>query len=199
MVKVCVTGVLPSDTEKLMGTEKRKKQQGKEGSLSFAPTHEYKTRAVTHKVGKKIPQKKKYTYFFHLHSLIKTLISLSLLFIYFTSSHLEHPDNSSSNTPTNLCSPKMSAQALALPEHPPPQPQQGENCLQLYRCLIPCGRSIFPLSSSAFHSPLCTLSADFLSQQKGRTPLRAAIWHTKYTWDAKCPSSAEIGCGWIIL
>jgi len=84
-----------------------------------------------------------------------------------TSSHLQRPDNSSSNTPTNLCSPKMSAKAPTLPEHPPPpasetSAQQAESCLQLYCYLISCGRSIFPLCNFLSFSfstvrPFCCL------------------------------------------
>lgn len=180
-------------------------KQAKERSLSFAPAHEYKIGAVTHKVGKKRSLKK--IHLFNLHSRLRTLISLSLIFIYITSSHLEHPDDSSSNTLSyksvlskNECTSPHLAWTPTIPSlrNITSARRKLSTALLLPNVMWQINFSLC-VSSSAFHSSLCAPSAAFLSQQKGRIPLRAAILHTKYTWDAKGPSSAEITCGCIIL
>lgn len=133
---------------------------GQKGPLSFTPAHKYKIRAVMHKVGKRIPHKN----LLLLHNLLFSYISSSLTF-----SIQKTP---LPTLPTNLCSPKRSAQALSPPAHSLPpvskaSAQQGKNSLELYCCLIHMADQFFlSVNSSAFHSPLCTSSAAFLSQKQ---------------------------------
>lgn len=134
---------------------------GQKGPLSFTPAHKHKIRAVMHNVGKRIP-----------HKNLLLSIPQSLVFIYITFSHLQHPKTPLPTPPTNLCSPKRSAQALSPPAHSlspisKASAQQGENSLELYCCLIHMtDRFFLCVNSSAFHSPLCTCSAAFLSQKQ---------------------------------
>lgn len=167
---------------------------GQKGPLSFTPAHKHKIRAVMHNVGKRIP-----------HKNLLLSIPQSLVFIYITFSHLQHPKNSTSNTSHKLvfskkeCTSPQPACTLTIPN----LKSISSARRKLSRALLlpnPHGRSVFPLckflsfSFSTVHLFCCLLVSKTV-----RMPLTANIFHTKYTWDAKGPSSADITCGWIIL